>query len=292
MEREPVIQHWLVSVVRAAGLEGGEGLSVDSGTPVQAAWDLVAMATGVDVDGLADRVARHFRLPRADLESASAQAWRLVPVSVARRLHMFPLRYSDRHLTVAAADPVSLQAERELAAISGRTIHTEVAPPGPILEATERAYPDLAEELHQVPRLLREEKGGPHILVVEDDPETRLLIRVTLQSSGYRVTEVGEGAAALARLEEVDETYDLVSLDLRLPDMTGVEVLREMRARLRTATTPVIVATGADDPSVEVELFEAGADDFVLKPVDPPRFLLRVQAVLRRRGTPAPSEPM
>ena len=46
----------------------------------------------------------------------------------------------------------------------------------------------------------------------------------------------------------------------------------------------MIVATGADDPGVEMQLFEAGADDFVVKPVDPPRFLLRVQAVLRRRS--------
>jgi DNA-binding response OmpR family regulator len=52
---------------------------------------------------------------------------------------------------------------------------------------------------------------------------------------------------------------------------------------MATANLPVVVATGSDDPGVEMELFEAGADDFVVKPVDPRRFLLRVQAVLRRR---------
>jgi len=56
-----------------------------------------------------------------------------------------------------------------------------------------------------------------------------------------------------------------------------------MRSRVTTADIPVVVATGSDDPLVEMELFEAGADDFIVKPVDPPRFILRVQAVLRRR---------
>jgi DNA-binding response OmpR family regulator len=54
---------------------------------------------------------------------------------------------------------------------------------------------------------------------------------------------------------------------------------------VETAALPVIVATGSNDPQVEVVCFEAGADDFVVKPVDPPRFLLRIKAVLRRRSS-------
>ncbi len=63
-----------------------------------------------------------------------------------------------------------------------------------------------------------------------------------------------------------------------------MEVQQRIRSRLGTATLPVVVATGSDDPATEMQLFEAGADDFVVKPFDPPRFLLRVQAVLRRRS--------
>lgn len=283
MEPEPVIQHWLVFVAQSAALEGIEGLSVDSGTPTRAAWDLVGLATGLEEAGLADLVARHFGLPRADLESARPQAWRLVPGSVARSLHVLPLEYSDRHLTVATADPVSLEAERKLTAISGRSILSQVAPPGQILATIEVVYPQASEEIHELPRLLPEDKGGPHILVVEDDPESALFLRRTLVEGGFRVTTVGDGASALARLGEREQDIDLVSLDLRLPDMYGLEILHTIRGRQPTAALPVIIATGADDPEVEIALFEAGADDFILKPVDPRRYVLRVQAVLRRR---------
>ena len=81
-----------------------------------------------------------------------------------------------------------------------------------------------------------------------------------------------------------DDPFDLVTLDLHMKEMHGLEVLQHIRSRLATAALPVIVATGSDDPAVEMQLFQAGADDFVVKPVDPPRFLLRIRAVLRRRS--------
>jgi len=67
-------------------------------------------------------------------------------------------------------------------------------------------------------------------------------------------------------------------------ELHGLETLKRMRRSGRTAHIPVIVATGSDEATVEMQLFEAGADDYVVKPIDPPRFVLRVQAVLRRRG--------
>ena len=70
-----------------------------------------------------------------------------------------------------------------------------------------------------------------------------------------------------------------------MDQMHGLEVLRNIRSRLATGSLPVIVATGTDDPATEMELFEAGADDFVVKPVDPRRFLLRIRAVLRWRSS-------
>jgi CheY-like chemotaxis protein len=73
-----------------------------------------------------------------------------------------------------------------------------------------------------------------------------------------------------------NDPFDLVTLDLHMKEMHGLEVLRNIRSRVATAALPVIVATGSDDPSVEMQLFEAGADDFVVKPVDPPRFVLRI----------------
>ena len=73
-----------------------------------------------------------------------------------------------------------------------------------------------------------------------------------------------------------NDPFDLVTLDLHMKEMHGLEVLRNIRSRVATAALPVIVATGSDDPSVEMQLFDAGADDFVVKPVDPPRFVLRI----------------
>jgi DNA-binding response OmpR family regulator len=69
-----------------------------------------------------------------------------------------------------------------------------------------------------------------------------------------------------------------------MKEMHGLEVLQRIRSRVATASLPVVVATGSEDPAIEMQLFEAGADDFVVKPVDAPRFLLRIQAVLRRRS--------
>jgi DNA-binding response OmpR family regulator len=84
-------------------------------------------------------------------------------------------------------------------------------------------------------------------------------------------------------LGSAEDPFDLVTLDLMMDRMHGLEVLRRIRGRMATASLPVIVATGSDDPAVALEIFDAGADDFVVKPVDPRRFILRVRAVLRRR---------
>jgi DNA-binding response OmpR family regulator len=110
----------------------------------------------------------------------------------------------------------------------------------------------------------------------------RLLLRGSLEAAGFRVAEAADGPAALAAMAAGDP-FDLVTLDLQLGQMHGLEVLKRIRSRLPTAGVPVVVATASGDPDVEMQLFAAGADDFVVKPVDPTRFLLRIKAVLRRR---------
>jgi CheY-like chemotaxis protein len=276
---ELVIQHWLVSVARAARLRGSDTLTVGSDTPTAEAWGRIAGVAG-SADQLAELVARHFRLPRADLARADPHARMLVPGAVARRLEVMPLGCTDRQLRVATADPVSMDAERELAHVSGRSVQNEIAPPQRIRDAIAAAYPEIAAEAQAGPP----DKEKRHILVVEDDPDTRLLLRSALQKSGFRVTDVEDGRSALARLGADGDSYDLASLDLRLPDMNGLQVLQAVRDQLRTALLPVIIATGTDDPRVQKELFDAGADDFIVKPVDPARYVTRVQAVLHRRN--------
>lgn len=276
----PVIRHWIAEVAKSAKLPEASTLEVPSDTEVGAAWDLVALRASLTDEALARHVARHFGLALADLTTADPHARRLLPGRVARKLQVLPLRYSDRNLWVATSDPVSMDAEREIAHVAGRNVHFEIAPPRQLAPVVLAAYPP--EPHHEIPPLPAEALGGPRVLVVDDDPDTRMLLRTVLEKKGFRVAEAADGASALAQLSG-GEPFDLMTLDLHMRGMQGLDVLRQVRARRATATLPVVVATGADDPSVEMQLFEAGADDFVVKPVDPPRFLLRVQAVLRRR---------
>lgn len=281
MDQAPQITHWLVAVARAAGLPGAEGLEISSDSGTQAAWDLVALTTGTSHEALARRVADHYRLDTAEMDFADPHAHRIVPVTLARKLGVAPLRYSDRVLVVATADPVSMEAERALARVAGRTVVFEVAPPALIENAIQHMYP-AGEPTHEVEPLPAESKGGFHVLVVDDDADTRLLLRSVLERAEFRVDEAEDGTQALSKLSS-GEGYDLVTLDLMMPGLSGLEVLQEIRSRVGLADLPVVVATASDDPQVEMQLFDAGADDFVVKPVDPPRFLLRIQAVLRRR---------
>jgi CheY-like chemotaxis protein len=282
----PGLQHWIVTVARASGLPGAEGLSVPSGTSLERAWEDTARATGVTAEALAGFVARHYRLRVADLGSVDPHAERLLPARFARRLGVVPLRHSDRILVVGTADPARVESEAEIAQVAGRGVHFEVAPPATVAEALSRAYPEGGVDGPQAPSPGAGGTEGPRILVVDDESDMRELLRHVLETKGFRVTEAAGGAEALERLAG-DEPFALVTLDLKMDEMPGLEVLRQIRSRARTAALPVIVTTGSDDPAAEMALFEAGADDFVVKPVDPPRYLLRVQAVLRRRESSA-----
>lgn len=118
------------------------------------------------------------------------------------------------------------------------------------------------------------------ILVVDDDTVTRRLCRSLLEKEGYRVTEAPDGGAALEQIARDD--YSLIVLDLSMPGVDGRQVLSQLRGSLTTAGLPVIVLTGSEAPETEIEVMERGADDYLRKPIDPPRFLARVRAALRR----------
>ncbi len=140
----------------------------------------------------------------------------------------------------------------------------------PTLQVT--SEPDLAEE-----------DGPPHILVVDDDGASRAIARSLLEREGYRVTEATDGSEGLVLLMR-GEAFNLMVLDLDMPTLGGRETLRAVRGSVSTAGLPVVVLTGTEDPAAEIELMEQGADDYIRKPIDPPRFLARVKATLRRAG--------
>ncbi len=123
---------------------------------------------------------------------------------------------------------------------------------------------------------------GPTVLVVEDDEATRDALRRDLAARGYRVETALDGRTALARWEA--RRPDLVILDLGLPDMEGLRVLRHAR---REATTPVVILSARGDEERKIEALEAGADDYVTKPFAIGELHARLRAVLRRASGPA-----
>ncbi len=120
----------------------------------------------------------------------------------------------------------------------------------------------------------------PAILVIDDEAQIRRLLRVTLESAGWRVRDADSGAQALS--EAALTRPDGIVLDLGLPDMPGIEVLRRLR---EWSQTPVLILSVLDDPAGKVEALEAGADDYVTKPFDGSELIARCRAILRRHET-------
>lgn len=119
------------------------------------------------------------------------------------------------------------------------------------------------------------------VLIVDDDAEARLLMATALKHEGYVVEMAEDGHTALDTLKN-DQDYSLVVLDLTMPNLTGIEVLERMRSSSDLRAIPVLVRTATVDVQTEVDLLDAGADDYVAKDAGMERFLARVRAVLRR----------
>ena len=116
------------------------------------------------------------------------------------------------------------------------------------------------------------------ILIVDDEPRIRELLRENLQYAGYACEEAGDGSAALSLLS--GGGYNLVILDLMMPFMDGMTCLREMRNR--HINTPVIILTARGEEYDKLAGLEGGADDYVVKPFSPRELVARVRAVLNR----------
>ena len=117
------------------------------------------------------------------------------------------------------------------------------------------------------------------LLLVEDDPGIRLVLRQALEDEGYRVYEAESGAEGIRAVQ--GGQIDCVLLDLRLPDISGFEVCRQMRAG---SFVPIIMVTAQADTHDMVAGLEAGADDYVTKPVIVKELAARIRATLRRSG--------
>lgn len=123
------------------------------------------------------------------------------------------------------------------------------------------------------------------ILVVDDEPDVTELIEYKLRQSGYTVRAVNDPLRAIGLARDLRP--DVVVLDVMMPELDGIRLLRMFRADSLLKDTPVILLTARSSPEDRVKGFETGADDYVPKPFEPRELLLRIQALLRRAKSAA-----
>jgi len=121
--------------------------------------------------------------------------------------------------------------------------------------------------------------ASPRVLVVDDEPAIRRFLRTSLRAEGYDIVEAETGEAALSEIRR--RAPDLVMLDLGLPGIDGLEVIRRLRGD--GSAVPIIVLTSRSDEGGKVEALDLGADDYVTKPFGMDELLARIRAALRHR---------
>ncbi|CAO3431351.1 response regulator [Azospirillum doebereinerae] len=126
---------------------------------------------------------------------------------------------------------------------------------------------------------MRSESMPLRVLVVDDEPPIRRFLRTSLSAQGYDIVEAGDGAQALAEMRR--RPPDLLVLDLGLPDIDGLEIIRRLRAD--AASLPIIVLSSRMDEAGKVEALDLGADDYVTKPFGVDELLARIRAAMRHR---------
>jgi two-component system, chemotaxis family, chemotaxis protein CheY len=132
-------------------------------------------------------------------------------------------------------------------------------------------------------RLAGDDGGPPCVLIVDDDPATRLLCSINLQLEGLRVLEAADGRRGLARARF--ERPDLVLTDVKMPGLDGFQLAEALRLDERTRQIPLIFLSGETTAAHETRAHEAGALAYVTKPFDPPALASLVAGVLARSGT-------
>ncbi|MBQ4270555.1 MAG: response regulator transcription factor [Clostridiales bacterium] len=124
----------------------------------------------------------------------------------------------------------------------------------------------------------------PHILICDDDPIVHESLRLYIENEHYTHSDAYDGAESLKKVEE--DKPDLILLDVMMPEMSGLDVCREVR---KTHTTPIIILTAKGEEIDRVLGLELGADDYIVKPFSPREVVARIKAVLRRTADSAES---
>src|SRR5512140_728789 len=126
-----------------------------------------------------------------------------------------------------------------------------------------------------------------HVLIVEDERDLQRVLAYNFKQAGFDVVSAMNGETALRAVRE--ERFDLIILDLMLPDLPGTEICRRLKQNPQTSAIPVVMVTAKGEEVDRIVGFELGADDYVVKPFSVRELILRVRAILRRAE--GPSEP-
>ena len=121
------------------------------------------------------------------------------------------------------------------------------------------------------------------ILIIEDEPDIRRNLEYNLGREGFKASSVGSLDEANEKLKS--KKFDLILLDLMLPDGSGLDLCKKIKSNSETEATPIIILTAKDDEVDKVVGFELGADDYVTKPFSVRELILRVKAILKRSDT-------
>ena len=127
----------------------------------------------------------------------------------------------------------------------------------------------------------------PRILVVDDEPQIRRMLKTSLVPQKFEIVEAGTAAAAMKRMDA--EEFDLVILDLGLPDRSGIAVIEEIRLR---SSLPIIVLSVRADEAGKVKALELGADDYITKPFGMAELVTRIRVALRHRYQAQGTQPV
>ena len=123
------------------------------------------------------------------------------------------------------------------------------------------------------------ESNPPHVLVVDDDRRIRELIQSFLSANGLRVSAAGSAAEARQRMLGI--AFDLAVVDVMMPDESGLELTRKLRAE--NSEMPILILSALADPEDRIRGLTAGSDDYLSKPFDPRELLLRIRSILKRK---------
>jgi CheY-like chemotaxis protein len=236
----------------------------------------------------------------------------LVPASLAFDRSVVPIAVNNHVLTYATCRPFLKDTKRELTLATGRQARMVVAQRSAVFDALQYCYPtldmihsqsDVAGALgldassalrpsasvakdgatdsssHAAPRIESLERRH-RVLVTDDDPVTRVVVKLLLQKQQFDVIEAVNGKHALDLAPQVSP--DVALMDLNMPEMDGYEAIFQLRRDPSFAPMPIVVLTSEESPEIEHRVLQLGANDFLVKPFDPEVLVSRVWAAVRR----------